>query len=535
MATTEFEFDTTAGRVAAVEQRPDRRAPSLGDGSGVRLERRRRERRSDWISVPDYIDSVLGSELRGAWSALTEADFTPRASARDALMRRVLGAVDVAGAYGALFLILGLINGARAVHPEALLIAPFVIVLSKSLGLYDRDANRVRKTTLDELPRLLYFSGVYALAVWIAQDVLLAGGLSRPQVFALVLTTCGFVAFGRALARFMVTASSSPERCIFVGPAADAARTSTKLAGSPGVKAELIGRISLHPWDQEQTTSIPVLGGVSQIAQLVKERGLERAIVTPDAHDQEAYLQVIRLLKALGVKVSVLPRLLEVVGSSSTFDDIDGLTLLGVAQYGLSKSSKFLKRAVDIAGATILFMLLAPLLGIIALAVKLDSPGPVLFRQNRIGQGGRHFQMLKFRSMFCDAEARKAALQEQNEAQGGLFKIREDPRRTRVGRLLRQISLDELPQLINVLCGHMSLVGPRPLVPDEDALVAGWQRRRLTVRPGMTGLWQIYGSARIPMPEMVKIDYLYGANWSIWLDLKILIRTIPYVLRRKGL
>src|SRR6202035_2290188 len=171
----------------------------------------------------------------------------------------------------------------------------------------------------------------------------------------------------------------------------------------------------------------------------------------------------------------------------------------------------------------------------IALAIKFDSRGPVLFRQNRIGQGGVRFQMLKFRSMFWDAETRQAALLDQNEAQGGLFKIRDDPRRTRVGRLLRQISLDELPQLVNVLRGHMSLVGPRPLVPDEDALVAAWQRRRLTLRPGMTGLWQIYGSARIPMSEMVKIDYLYGANWSIWLDFKILIRTIPYLVRRRGL
>jgi lipopolysaccharide/colanic/teichoic acid biosynthesis glycosyltransferase len=137
--------------------------------------------------------------------------------------------------------------------------------------------------------------------------------------------------------------------------------------------------------------------------------------------------------------------------------------------------------------------------------------------------------------MIDGADAMKDGMRSLNEAQGGLFKIGADPRITRVGRFLRRTSLDELPQLINVLRGDMSLVGPRPLVPDEDALIEGWQRRRLAVKPGMTGLWQIFGSSRIPMHEMVKIDYIYGANWSLWLDLRILLRTIPYILSRRGL
>ncbi len=510
----------------AAEPTPDQRPSAM-----PRLERRRGERRSAWVNG----DPTLGLTLQGAWSTLTEASFAPQTSARDALMRRVLACVDAVGAYGALLLILSLVFGAHGVQPAAALVAPFVVVFSKILGLYDRDCNTLRKTTLDELPGLVYLSLAYALTVWLAQDVLLIGGLSRPQVFGLVLTTCAFIAFGRAVARFLVMAITAPERCLFVGPVQDAVRTQMKLEGSPGVKADLIGRISMDRRDHEQVESIPLLGPISRIAELVREHRLERAIVTPEAHDQDVYLQVIRLLKALGVKVSVLPRLLEVVGSSSTFDDIDGLTLLGVPQYGLSKSSKSVKRAVDLIGSAVLLVLLAPLLAVIALAIKLDSPGPVFFRQHRIGRGGVRFQMLKFRSMISDAEARKAALLEQNEAEGGLFKIRDDPRRTRVGRLLRQLSLDELPQLLNVLRGDMALVGPRPLVPDEDALTDGWQRRRLTLRPGMTGLWQIYGSARIPMSEMVKIDYLYGANWSIWLDFKILTRTIPYLVRRRGL
>ncbi|HTW12051.1 MAG TPA: sugar transferase, partial [Solirubrobacteraceae bacterium] len=230
-----------------------------------------------------------------------------------------------------------------------------------------------------------------------------------------------------------------------------------------------------------------------------------------------------------------LPRLLEVVGSSSTYEDVDGLTLLGVRQYGvLSTSSEMLKRLMDITGAGIGLLLLSPLLAMLALAVKLDSRGPLFFRQRRIGRHGEHFEMRKFRSMVPNADAIKHQLRDRNEVQGGLFKIADDPRITRVGGFLRRTSLDELPQLFNVLAGDMSLVGPRPLVEDEDALIEGWQRRRLAVKPGMTGMWQIFGSSRIPMEEMVKIDYLYGANWSIWLDLKILLRTVPYVLRRRG-
>jgi lipopolysaccharide/colanic/teichoic acid biosynthesis glycosyltransferase len=152
-----------------------------------------------------------------------------------------------------------------------------------------------------------------------------------------------------------------------------------------------------------------------------------------------------------------------------------------------------------------------------------------------MGQGNVPFEMFKFRTMVDGADAHKKALRGRNEAKGGLFKIQNDPRVTRVGRLLRRTSLDELPQLLNVLRGEMALVGPRPLVIDEDRLVEGWQRRRLQLTPGMTGLWQIFGSARIPLNEMVKIDYLYGANWSLWLDVKILLRTVPFVLGRRGL
>jgi lipopolysaccharide/colanic/teichoic acid biosynthesis glycosyltransferase len=176
----------------------------------------------------------------------------------------------------------------------------------------------------------------------------------------------------------------------------------------------------------------------------------------------------------------------------------------------------------------------APLAALIASAVALTSPGPVLFRQRRIGRDGREFTLSKFRSMVHDAEAHKHALRPHNEAEG-LFKIANDPRVTRLGRILRRTSLDELPQLLNVLRGDMSLVGPRPLVPEEDGVIAGWHRRRLHMRPGMTGVWQVMGSARVPMQEMVELDNLYVLSWSPWLDIKILLRTLDFVLGRRGL
>jgi len=190
--------------------------------------------------------------------------------------------------------------------------------------------------------------------------------------------------------------------------------------------------------------------------------------------------------------------------------------------------------ASDLVGSAAGLVVLSPLLALLALAVRLDSPGRVLFRQRRIGRNGRHFEMLKFRTMVDDAEAQKEELRHLNEAEG-LFKIAEDPRITAVGRLLRRTSLDELPQLWNVLRGEMSLVGPRPLVVEDDRQIEGWYRRRLELTPGMTGHWQILGSARVPLHEMVTIDYLYVANWSLWSDLKILARTVPHVLARRGL
>ena len=194
----------------------------------------------------------------------------------------------------------------------------------------------------------------------------------------------------------------------------------------------------------------------------------------------------------------------------------------------------FVKRALDVIAATILLTVGLPLGALIALAVRINSPGPILYSQTRIGRNGHPFNIFKFRSMTADADAQLDEMAELNEASGPLFKMRDDPRRTAVGRILRRFSLDEVPNLINVLRGEMSLVGPRPNVPDEVAQYKDWHRRRLSVSPGMTGLWQVSGRSDLTFDEMVLLDIYYAENWSLTLDLGILLRTIPKVLGGEG-
>jgi exopolysaccharide biosynthesis polyprenyl glycosylphosphotransferase len=482
-------------------------------------------------------------DISPVWEVLPQGhtEIGPRHAVlvRDARLRRALACVDIAAALIALYVVIHVIDPSRVhLRPTVLLTVPFVLLTSKVLGLYDRDQNLMRKTTIDEAPSIFYLAVLYALGVWLCEVFLFKNFLFRPQVLALVMLTFLLVTLGRLIVRRLAMMVAPCERCIVIGSAVEAARLAAKLNTSSSVNSCVIGRISLlqdpDPSRQLAPGEVPVLGDYAQLSRIVSENEIERVIIAPRNDGQEQILDAIRLVKALGVKVSVVPRLLEVVGSASTVDEIDGVWILGVRQFGLQRSSVLLKRAVDLFITSTALLLLGPLFLLLMLAIKLDSRGPVFFKQPRIGQRGETFWMLKFRSMVKDAESRKAELLAMNEAQGGLFKIEQDPRITRVGRVIRKTSLDELPQLINVLRGNMALVGPRPLVPDEDALIEGWQRRRLAVKPGMTGLWQIFGSARIPMHEMVKIDYIYGANWSLWLDLRILLRTVPYVLSRRG-
>ena len=263
------------------------------------------------------------------------------------------------------------------------------------------------------------------------------------------------------------------------------------------------------------------------------EHRVARVVVADVELERDRLLGVVRDCRTASVKVCLLPLTFSALGPAVEVDDVQGITVLGINPLVLSRSSRIAKRGLDLAGAGLLSVLALPLLLVLAVAIKLDSPGPVFFRQERIGRGAVRFRLVKLRTMALDAEARRAELLAQSKDPGWLH-LEHDPRITRVGRLLRLSSLDELPQLWNVLRGDMSLVGPRPLVAAEDRMVNGWGRGRLDLTPGITGLWQVLGRTSIPFEEMVKLDYLYVTNWSLWGDVRLILRTLPVVLRRSG-
>jgi exopolysaccharide biosynthesis polyprenyl glycosylphosphotransferase len=347
------------------------------------------------------------------------------------------------------------------------------------------------------------------------------------QIALLWVISFAAVFGGRMIARAAAGRAAPAERCLVIGDADRADRVRQKLATSRA-RADVVAALPLlgHEIDDRDWMAMPQL-----LRRVVHDLNVHRIIIAPTTADTTDVVNLIRTAKAVGVRVSVLPRMFEVVGSAVEFDDVDGMTMLGVRRFGLSRSSRLLKRAFDIALTGAGVLVVGPLLLAIAAAIRLESRGPVLFRQVRVGRDGEHFSIFKFRSMVVDAEDQKDSLRTLNEAGDGLFKLARDPRVTRVGGFLRRTSLDELPQLLNVLRGEMSLVGPRPLVIDEDAQVLGLDRSRLHLTPGMTGPWQILGS-RVPMQEMVGLDYLYVANWSLWLDLKVMLRTVRHVARR---
>jgi exopolysaccharide biosynthesis polyprenyl glycosylphosphotransferase len=446
---------------------------------------------------------------------------------RDRRYRHLLALGDAGAALSALVIAVTLL-GHDALTPALLLAVPLVVVASKVMGLYDRDELVLRKSTLDEAPALFQLSTLYTLVAVLLGPALVDGeGLGRDQVLGLWGSFLVSSLLARFLARDLARRSAPAERCLMVGEGEAAEPIARKLAEGHGLKAELVGQVPLDGGGDHGRS-------MTEVADAIQRHDVHRVILAPRLTDTDSMLDVIRLVKSLGVKVSLLPRVFEVVGSSVEFDDLNGVTVLGVRRFGLSRSSRALKRVVDLVGASLGLLAVAPMMAIIALAIRLESRGPVLFSQTRVGRDGERFRICKFRTMVDGADAMKVMLAARNEAHG-LFKIADDPRITRVGRILRKTSLDELPQLFNVLRGEMSLVGPRPLVVDEDQKVQGWHRRRLHLTPGMTGPWQILGSSRIPLHEMVKIDYLYVANWSFWTDAKILLRTVPYMLSQRGM
>jgi exopolysaccharide biosynthesis polyprenyl glycosylphosphotransferase len=294
---------------------------------------------------------------------------------------------------------------------------------------------------------------------------------------------------------------------------------------------EMVGFISLTPRPDNGLRS---LGRIEDVAEVLDVYRIQEVIIADPDFPQERAVDLVDKCHQRGVTVRIAPSTMEILVQRAEFVPGASVPLFELRPPVFDGIDFFVKRTFDLVVAASLLLVLSPLLTLIALAVRLSSRGPVIYRSLRPGIGGEPFACLKFRTMYSDADQRQQDLERFNEASGPLFKIRRDPRLTAVGRLLRRYSLDELPQLINVLRGQMSLVGPRPLPQRDFDRLEDWHKKRYLVLPGLTGLWQISGRSELDFDDLVRLDFLYLERWSVGLDLAILLKTIPAVFSRRG-
>ncbi len=351
------------------------------------------------------------------------------------------------------------------------------------------------------------------------------------------------VGLGRALVgrlqRWLWQQGIAAERVLVVGAGPLGRTVMNTILRSPHLGYFLVGylddrgELDVPPRQPDQEPA-RYLGRTEDLPLVLEPCHIDEVIIALPSDNHETTLTVANLCQQGGIEFRLAPDIYEMSFDRVDIADLGGVPLIGLKEVAIRGWNLVLKRTMDVVVSLTVLLLGWPLFLLIALAIKLDSPGPVLFRQRRLGRKGRPFTVLKFRTMHRYAELEKDLLAPFNEADGPLFKIREDPRVTRMGRILRRTSLDEIPQFLNVLMGEMSLVGPRPGTPEEVAQYQPWQRKRLQVWPGITGLWQISGRSDLSFADMVRLDIYYIENWSLWLDVLILLRTIPAVIGGKG-
>jgi exopolysaccharide biosynthesis polyprenyl glycosylphosphotransferase len=442
------------------------------------------------------------------------------------LLAAVVSALSIAAVGGVTMVQVPLVAGVLAVLWPAGAFA---------CGLYAAEDLRTWASGVSEAPKLVLACLILS---WPVFAILSALDAAHPVAGALAAS--GFTAAAAGLARSTVRmrlhrSPAMRQRTVIVGSGVVAGQLVSRLWQHAELGLEPVGFIDDHAHAVPGLT-LPHLGGLDELPRLLADGGAERVMIAFTQASHDRLLEVIRLCRDAGVAVDVVPRLFEFLDGARTMDHIGGMPLLSINAPMFSPASRITKRALDVVLSLLAIIAVAPLILAIVVAIRIESRGPILFRQLRVGRHGRRFHILKFRSMHIDADARKPELAAVNDVQDGvMFKIYQDPRVTRVGRLLRRFSLDELPQLLNVLRGEMSLVGPRPLVvPEAEALTARWQGRRVDLRPGLTGPWQISGRSHIPFHEMVRYDYQYVAGWSLARDVEILLATIPAVLSGRG-
>jgi len=325
------------------------------------------------------------------------------------------------------------------------------------------------------------------------------------------------------------------ERVLIVGAGEVGRSVMRTIVARPDLGYQIVGFVDDDPRkSQTDIGRYPALGTTEGLPDVLSRYQIDEVIITLPWMSYRKIIRIMNQCDRGNTRVRIVPDLFQMALSKVAMDNLNGIPLLGMREPVLRDWQVVFKRILDVVVSAAGLAVLAPVMLVFGVAIRLDSPGPVIFRQKRVGRDGTEFTCLKFRSMVCDAEAKVQMLRDENEATGPLFKMRNDPRRTRVGRFLRRMSLDELPQLWNVLKGEMSLIGPRPALPSEVRKYAPWHRRRLEVRPGITGLWQVSGRSDLTFDEMVMLDVYYIENWSPFLDLRILLKTIPTVIFGSG-
>jgi exopolysaccharide biosynthesis polyprenyl glycosylphosphotransferase len=420
--------------------------------------------------------------------------------------------------------------------PFALILTVVLILAYRRHGLYSL---RQGITWLDELIAIINgtTTGIVIMVVLVF--------ISRPTFYSRLIffyagaLIVGLLSFSRLIKNLwlghMRRRGIGVARAIIVG-AGEVGRTVMRtMVAHPDLGYQIVGFVDDDP--AKGTTDIgrfKGLGSLDTLAVLVQDEAIDEVIITLPWQYHRKIMAIMAQCERENVRARIVPDLFQMTLSRMSITEMAGIPLIGVRQTRISPFTLFLKRAVDVVFSLFVLIIAAPLMGLIALGIKLDSPGPVLFRQARVGKGGRPFTVYKFRSMETGAEEQKELLRGLNEADGPIFKIKDDPRVTRMGRWLRRFSLDELPQFYNVLRGDMSIIGPRPPLAEEVAEYQPWHMRRLETAPGITGLWQVSGRSELPFDEMALLDIYYVEQWRPSLDLQILLRTIPTILFGDG-
>ena len=465
---------------------------------------------------------------------------------RGSQLRRLLVGADVAALCLAFFATEHAFRTLNSIDVPLLVVGiPWWVLLAYAHRLYHLDSHRADFRATDELGPVLQMATLWSwtwvvgLEVFRPDDV----PVGKIAVFWIVavLLLMAFRSAVRVLAKRQLWYL---QNVLIIGPTSQAAAIVRKFLRHPEWGLNVVACVDFRTSKRFSRNRrhlfdlVPVVRGEHDVAAMVKDLEVDRVMLTPGFTESRRRVEMVCELSELGVHVDLIPSWSEVIGARLDMHELEGMPLLTVPRTGLRRSSRLLKRALDLTVALAGLIVLSPLLLACAVAIRLESPGGVFFRQCRVGRDGRRFEVFKFRSMYLDADVRKTEVAELNFHGGGndngMFKIREDPRITKVGRFLRRFSLDELPQLINIVRGEMSLVGPRPLIENEDRQVEGRFRRRLLLTPGLTGPWQVNGRSEIPFEDMVSLDYLYVTNWSIWGDTKLMLRTFSAVVRGRG-